>query len=122
MNLTIQTDANNDMFIDGTGNIAMATGVLALQQTCEHAMKAQLGEMFLVPLQGLPTLSDVWRDQNFIKFEATARKTLTAIDGVIRVVSFTMSVSADVFTYVTQILTVYSLTLLTISDSIGKPL
>ena len=120
-NLSIQTNSNNDIFIGQNGNLAMATGVIALQQDCEHAMKAVYGEMFLNPTSGQPYLLDVFLAQNFIKFEAAARATLIGINGVVSVQSFTMKQIGDVFNYTAQILTVYSSTLLAISGALDLP-
>lgn len=94
---------------------------MALEQGCVNRMKAQLGEMFLQLNDGLPTLADVWRTRNFIKWEAAGRITLGKVVGVVRVVSFVVSTSGDVFSYTTQILTIYSQTLVTISDTFGNP-
>lgn len=120
-NLSIQTNANNDIFLDGSGNLAMATGVLAVQQDCEHALKAQLGEMFLQPLDGMPTLADVWQSRNFIKWEAAARSTLAAINGVVSISSFAITTTGDTFNYTTNILTAYSPSLITVSGALDKP-
>jgi hypothetical protein len=120
-NLSIQVNATNDIFIDNTGRLAMGSGILSLQQSCEHRMKAQFGEMFLQPTDGQLMFADVWSQKNFAKFAAQARATLTAMSGVIRVVSFTMSTLGDVFSYIAVILTTYSPTLLTISASLDIP-
>lgn len=114
-NASIGTNANNDIYVDSSGNITIVTDVDAVKQDCEHALKAQFGEMFLTPIAGMPTLQDVWRNQNLIKWEAVARATLQNINGVVRVVSFVMSLQGDSFVYTTQILSIYSSTLLTIT-------
>lgn len=121
-NLSIATNSNNDIYVDENGNLAMVTGVDAVKQDCEHAMKAQFGEMFLQPLQGLPNLADVWRTQNFIKWEGVARATLAAINGVVRVVSFVIQPNGDTLNYTAQILTIYSATLIQVSGVLDKPI
>jgi|SRR5665213_1262262 len=113
-NLAIATNATNDIYIGPDGKLVMGTGVFAVQQSCEHAMKAQFGEMFLQPTAGLPTLGDVWASKNFIKYTAIARATLSAVPGVVSVQNFTISAVGDTANYTAQILTVYSSTLLTI--------
>lgn len=118
-NLSIATNANNDIYIGPDGNLAMVTGVTAVQQDCEHALKAQLGEMIYSPAKGMPTFDDVWQSRNFIRWEAAARATLANINGVVKVVSFNVTVSADTFSYVAQIETVYSQQLAKVTGTIG---
>jgi hypothetical protein len=120
-NLGIAVNSNNDIYLLPNGNLAMVSGVLGLQQSCANRMKAQLREMFLQPNDGLPTLADVWRTRNFIKWQAVGLATLAAVVGVVRVVSFTISTSGNVFSYTAKILTIYSNTLVTVSDTFGNP-
>lgn len=118
-NLSIATNASNDIYLDSNGNLAMATDVLAVQQDCEHVMKSQFGEMWLQPNDGLPTLADVWLTQNFIKWEAAGRARLSAVPGVVRVASFSITTNnIDTLFYTAQILTVYSPTLVTVNGKL----
>ena len=119
-NISIGLNANNDIYIGSDGNLVMVTGITAVEQDCQHAMQAQFGEMFLQPLDGLPTLADVWQSQNFVKWEAVARSTLAGVPGVVRVVSFNLQPQGDTLVYATQILTTYSSTLLTVSGVLDQ--
>lgn len=116
-NQSIALNAANDIFIGPDGNLAFVTGVDAVKQDCACALKAQLGEMIYNTTAGMPTFDDIWQSQNFVKWEAAAITTLNAIAGVTQVVSFTISVLADAFSYVAVIQTVYSRA--TISGTIG---
>jgi hypothetical protein len=99
----------------------MITGVTALAQDCACALKAQYGEMFLQPTDGMPTLSDVWLTRNYIKWRAAGIATLSAINGVVRVVSFVITTSGTILTYSANILTVYSPTLIVVSNTLDNP-
>ena len=105
---SIATNANNDIYLDATGNLAMVSGVAAVQQDCEHAMKAQLGEMALFLTSGMPTLETVWANWRPLQFEAAARRTLLAVPGVVAVKAFSITRSAGVATYTATIQTEYS--------------
>jgi hypothetical protein len=107
-NLSIETNASNDIFMDSSGNLSMATALLAVQQDCEHALKAQYGEMVLQPTGGMPTLADVWSNKNFIKWQAVAQAKLQSIAGVAKVISFVIGQGADNMNYTAVIQTVYS--------------
>jgi hypothetical protein len=120
-NLSFALNGNNDMYLDATGNLATVSGVDAVSQDCLCAMKGQLGEMLYQPLSGLPNLTDVWIQQNLIKWEAAARATLATVPGVNMVKNFTYSISNGVLTYVALIQTIYSASLVTVTDAITAP-
>lgn len=119
-NLSIGTNVDNDIYLGPDGNLVMVNGIEALKQDCEHAMKAQRGEMFLQPTDGLPTFDDVWLSKNFLRWQAVAQDTLLAINGIVRIEDFTTSVQGENFVYEVQLLTVYSPTLLTIAGTLGN--
>lgn len=118
-NLSIALNATNDIFVGPDGNLAMVSDIDAVEQDCLTAMKSQLGEMqYNLPL-GLPYFDDIWQSQNFVKWEGAARAMLANINGVVSVRSFDITINADNFNYKATIETVYSQTLLTITDTIG---
>lgn len=121
-NLSIGVNDDNDIYVSADGNLVMVTGVTAVEQDCEHAMKAQLKEMFLQPDDGLPYLTDLWLQKNIGKWKAAALVTLSAINGVVRVNSFVVLVNANQLTYSAQILTIYSATLSTVSGTLDAPI
>lgn len=115
-NLTIAEDDNNDMYLDNTGNIAMFNGVQALEVQCKAALEAQLNEMVLQTNQGMPTLQAVFQNMNLQQYVAAGRARLTAITGVVQVSSFTISISGNKLFYTADILTIYSPTLVTVTN------
>jgi hypothetical protein len=125
-NISFALNENNDMYLGPDGNLVMVTGVDAVQQDCECAMRAQYGEMIFQPLDGLPNLTDVWIARNFAKWEAAARRALMRVPGVTQVVSLIYDIVPDgeggySFSYAAQIQTIYS-NALTINESIrGLP-
>lgn len=106
-NLSIATDARNDIYIGADGNLAMASGLQAVLQDCEHTMKAQLGEMVLATTKGLPTMDTVWLQQRLPQFSAAARKALRAVSGVTDVPSFAAVVENNTLIYRAVISTEY---------------
>lgn len=106
-NLSIATNALNDIFIGMDGNLATVRNLQAVLQDCEHAMKAQLGEMVLATTKGLPTMDTVWLQQRLPQFDAAARKTLRAINGVTDVPSFASIVMQNTLVYRAVISTEY---------------
>lgn len=106
-NLSIATNAANDLYIAADGKLATVRGLEAVLQDCEHAMKAQLGEMVLAIDKGLPTMDTVWLRQRLPQFDAAARRTLRAVNGVTDVPAFSSSVEDNRLSYRAVISTQY---------------
>jgi hypothetical protein len=119
-NTVIGTDSNNDIYQDANGDIALLSGVAALQQDCVHALQAQLREMVLAYDQGMPTMDDVFQSANLQKYSAVGITTLLAINGVTGVQSFVAQFVDGQMVYEADILTVYSPNL-PLQISTGEP-
>lgn len=82
------TNAQNDIYIDKNGNLAIFQDLLAVLQACEHAAKTLLGEMILATDQGIPYFQSVWNGvPSLQQFEAALRTAFLAVDEVVEVVS-----------------------------------
>lgn len=117
---SIGLNANNDIYIGPDGNLATVSGVFAVQQDCLCAMKAQKGEMFLQPNDGMPNFDDVWLTKNIPKWTAAGRSTLANVPGVTNVETFVVTLAGDQLNYVATIQTQYSLQLATVSGIFGS--
>lgn len=104
---SIATNSRNDIYVGSDGNLAMVSGIAAVEQDCEHAMKAQLGEMPLALDQGVPTMATIWDRWNPVQFEAYARRMLLSVQDVTAVTSFTLTRSSGVASYVAVIQTTF---------------
>jgi hypothetical protein len=109
-NLSIGTNGNNDIYLGADGNMVMVSGVDAVKQDAEHALKAQFGEMFLQPTDGMPATDDVFLDQQFARYQAVGIKTLKNINGIVSVLSFVIIQDGDTMKYTAVFTTVYSTT------------
>lgn len=97
----------NAPYIDPNGRIAIKRDLDAVAQACEHAMKAQLGEMVLQTNQGVPYFQTVWSQPMLAQFEAAARRTLLSVANVTEVAAFTVNASAGTLSYTAFIVTTY---------------
>ena len=83
---TVQTFAvntDNDLYIDGNGNIAIVTDLQAVLQACKQAALTQLGEMVLQTNLGIPYQTAVWVGvPNIPVFEGALRAAWLSIQGV----------------------------------------
>lgn len=108
MTRTLAVDSNNDIYIDGTGNIAIATGLVAVLQTCEHVAKAILKEMVFAQDRGMPYFETVWNGTPTTNpFEAAFRSRVAQVPDVTGVTDLEVTQVADRFTYTATISTIY---------------
>ena len=99
----------NDIFTVN-GRLAISTDLSAVTQNCEHAIKAQLGEMIYAQERGVNTFDSVWGGSpNVVSFEASARQALTRVENVLGVEAFEARVSGDVLRYTATIRTTFGL-------------
>ena len=93
MTQTFAINAKNDLYIGANGNLAIVTGQTGVEQACQTASQAQLGEMILAINSGVPNFQSVWNGSpNLSIFRAFLRNTLLAVPGVLAVVSLNTSV------------------------------
>lgn len=104
---SLALDEKHDLALAGTGNIGIATGINAVKQNCETAMRAQVSEMIYAMQDGVPTMETVWDNFNPVQFEASARRTLSGVEGVVRVEAFYMRLDGDTLYYEAVIRTIY---------------
>ena len=104
-----KTDENNDVFLDGTHNIALCEGVEAIAQVIENVVRCQKGELQLDIERGIPYFEtvfssgiadiDIWKSYMIDAIEN--------VSGVNSVVSFDITITGDVLKYVAEIDTIY---------------
>lgn len=113
----LATNDDNDLFLDENGVIVLYHELAATMQACEHAVKAQFGEMVLAIDQGIPYLTTVWGGvQNYQLFEADVRAAILAVDGVSEILAFALNQSGDQLNFSATIKTIYGTS--NISESI----
>lgn len=100
MTRVLTVDENNDIYVGRDGRLAISSGLPAIRQACEHAAKAQLGEMMFAADRGIPNFATVWSGTpNLGQFEAALRRALLRVDGVLAVTAFTAEVAGGVLSY-----------------------
>lgn len=105
---TLTIDSNNDICLNKLGNLAVSGDLQAILFACEHAVKAQLGEMIYAVDRGIPYRILAWdRQANLIQLEAFIRRAIINIAGVIGIKEFTMNKANNVITYGLVIQTKY---------------
>jgi hypothetical protein len=114
--MTILLNTARDIYVDTSGNLAVGTGQPALLQICQAYLEAQLREMVFQYNQGMPTFDDVFQGNNLSAYIAAGRQRLMSIPSVLSVPSFTAKYVDNQMQYTAQILTVYSNTILTVTN------
>jgi hypothetical protein len=107
MTRVLTVDENNDIYVGRNGRLAISAGLSAITQACEHAAKAQLGEMMFAVNRGIPNFETIWRGTPSIgQFDAALRAALLRVPGVTRVTGFNAERVGDVLQYAVTISTV----------------
>lgn len=105
---TFAVDSNNDLFLNNSGNIAIATGVQAVKQNCDHAMQTILNECVFDLPRGIPDFETVWNGRpNLAQYNLAAVLALQAVEGVTQVPEFSSDKTGDVLRYSAKIQTIY---------------
>lgn len=108
MTKTFSSNIANDLFIGPDGNLSIYTGVAAVLQLCEHAVKAQLGEMVLDQQRGMPNFQTVWNGTpNVAQFESYLRATILSVEGVTDITALAIDATTDAVRYTATIKTIY---------------
>ena len=108
MTRAFQTNADNDIFTTPGGQIAIAEGLTAVLQHCEHAIQAQTAEMIYAHDRGVNTFTSVWDGSpNLLAFEASARAQLERITDVVAVENFEAQLNGHTIAYQATIRTVF---------------
>lgn len=113
MTVVIAINQGNDVYMDTTNNIAMATGIIAVEQAAQTASLAQLGEMILFTLSGMPSFQSIWvGTPNMGLYQAALVAAIQNIFGVVSVTSIEISTKGDVMSYTAEIETIYGSTVI----------
>ena len=108
MTKVFKVDSNNDLYIAPNGSLAIGTELDAVMQACEHAVKAQLGEMMYRADEGMPNFQAIWNGQpNIPQFIAALKKRIEGVEGVIEATNTQAQASDNVLTYSATIKSIY---------------
>lgn len=108
MTLVLAINDQNDMFLDSTNNLAMASGQEAVAQAARTASRAQLGEMIFFTTQGMPSFQSIFTGTpNFAIYQSALVQAIQAINGVVAVTSVVVTQNGNNMNYVAEIETIY---------------
>lgn len=109
MTKTFAVDSNNDLYIGEDDRLAIADGLLAVLQNCEHVALSIRNEMVLAQGRGLPYFETVWTGgvRNVPLWEAVFRQQILAVTDVLAVVSLETVLEGETLKYTAVIRTIY---------------
>lgn len=106
--VTFKTNKNNDIELNGRGDIALATDLEACIETCRSAVSTMLNEQIYNIDEGVPNFQALWGGSpNFQQAEIAIRNTLENVENVESVVSFEFERDGSEFRYNAIIKTVF---------------
>ena len=110
MTQTFAINNKNDIYLGPDGNLAIARNIVGVEQACQTATQAQLGEMILATLSGMPTFQTVWNGSpNLSIFQSYLRTAIITVPGVLAVVSLSTSVRSNKLFYSATISSIYGI-------------
>jgi hypothetical protein len=110
MTQTLAINSNNDIYLGSNGNLVVATGQTGVEQACQTATQAQLGEMILATTSGIPNFQAVWSGTpNLAIWESYLRAAILNVPGVLAVVSLSSSVAKNTLSYTATISSQYGI-------------
>lgn len=106
--ITFASDDNNDLYIAPNGQLAIASNLTALAQTCEQSIQTMMGELVLQGSQGIPNFQLIWSGApNIAQAENAIREAIMAVDGVTDVPVLSAFVQNNILKYNATIKTIY---------------
>lgn len=107
MAISLATNSTNDLYLDDQGNIATVVDVFAVEQDCDHAVKARLGEEMYQTDIGMPFFQTVFYQLKQQQFNAAGIFNIQRVPGVVMVTSFESKQSGSVLSYTALIESIY---------------
>ena len=108
MTQTLAVNANNDLYLNPQGNIAVVYALQATLQACMHAARTILGEMVLQTDRCIPYFQNVFVGvPNIQQFQAALRVAWLQVADVVEVSSLTTQQVGNTLTYEATIITDY---------------
>lgn len=105
---TLQTDDNNDLFLDSLGNLVVITGIAAVLQDARAETLLRLGEDVYDVRKGVDYFGSIFSPQP--NFDDARQSIINAIESspdVVRVDEIQISVSGDSFEYAAKAMSTY---------------
>lgn len=105
---TLQTNNNNDIFIDGSKNLSLVADMAAVQNVCQNAALTMKGEIPLNTQAGIPYFDIVFGARpNLELFKKYITDTLESVENVLGVDNVRLDYSDGVLKYSVVIATPY---------------
>lgn len=108
MAISFAETSNNDLFLDGSGNIALAYDLDAVLFACKAAAETLLGECVYQTNIGIDYFNLVWSGSpNLRKFENALIAQLQSVANVTSVVNVSVTMTNNILNYSAVILTTF---------------
>jgi len=103
---TLASNALNDIYLNGAGNVAIATDLEACVMSCRRACQVNLGELPYAQSRGAPFFK-VMEDKDLSLYEMYIRQMLLTVPGVSEVIAVAFSFAGEQLLYTATISTIY---------------
>ncbi|HAW0896338.1 TPA: hypothetical protein JLK53_004055 [Escherichia coli] len=105
---TFATNENGDIYLGPDGNLAIATDLRAVIQTCEHVSRTTLGELPYAQSRGIPFFDiALGATPDTGLYDMYLRKVLMTVPGVTGIGDVSIWVDGNELEYTAEIKTIY---------------
>lgn len=106
--MTLATNGDFDIYLDNSRNLAFATDLQAVIQTCEHVARTKLTELPYAQSRGIPFFDiALGSEADTSLYDLFLRKVYKTVPGVEGVGSINFSKDGNQLSYTAEIRTVY---------------
>lgn len=102
---SIATDENNDIYIDGKGQVAIVDGLQAILQVVKNRIKTLYNELQFNQGEGVPYFETIFGTGDVALWEDFIKKEAVKVNGVIRVDYLRSTVKDNLLTYELRLIT-----------------
>ena len=97
----------NDLYLDGSGNIAIVEDIYALSNITLNAVRTSVGELQYNLSKGVPYFTTIFAGKEFIPvWKKAMTDTVESVDGVDSVQDFQITITGNTLTYSMTIKTI----------------
>ncbi len=113
--ISMLTDNNNDLYLDGKRNLAFGSDIKAVVQVVQNELNTLLGEIQMDTTLGIPYFETIFNKSSpdISAWEGYMIETAEKVNGVIRVDEMQSSIKDNTLTYTMTIITQYGSAVIT---------
>lgn len=108
MTVGLGVNADNDLYLDASGDLALVSDLTCVMQAAQQAAQAQRGEMIYHVNRGVPNLRTLWSGApSLAQFRAAVRQEIMLVTDVVSVRRLDATLDGEAAVYTADITTAF---------------